>query len=465
VALYLPRHNALFLVPPQVVGTEIRKTVQRLGLKFERIGHPHATLDQLAGFRADRRPVTVAFVANPLTWYAAYWRHARQRDPRWSNPRHASATDDVAWPLDPAFGADDFAEFLDRATRREGFLHELFARYTGLGTAEEVAVVGKSEQLGGQLVRVLESLGIRAPGEVAEEIPRRPRYRGQYTPELETMVVHAEEATFDAYGYPRPRLDRRLLQRRRAEVPLRPSDIPGWLSDLDREMFRHILGWQAEHEPPGDLVELGAYLGKSAVIIGEWRREGETFTVCDLFGADAADVANLTENRRVYTSVTRQKFEQNYRTFRGDLPVVHQMLTSQILDHVAPDSARFVHVDASHLYDHVVIDIESSAAMLRPGGVVVFDDYRSPHTPGVAAAVWTAMATKGLRPIVITPMKWYGTWGDPAPLQRELLAWLRADQRFGAQIQRIAGADVLRAFVRRGRAEDYEDDPPVPAEG
>lgn len=51
-----------------------------------------------------------------------------------------------------------------------------------------------------------------------------------------------------------------------------------------------------------------------------------------------------------------------------------------------------------------------------------FDDYRTEHTVGTAAAVWEAIANDGLNPIACTAMKLYATWGDPVPAQNEIRA-------------------------------------------
>lgn len=165
-------------------------------------------------------------------------------------------------------------------------------------------------------------------------------------------------------------------------------------------------------------------------------------TVCDLFAAP--DERNAAEARKSYATLTRVAFEQNYLAFHDELPDVVQGPTSLVPDHVAPDSCRFVHVDASHLYEHVAGDIEAAHTALVPTGVVVLDDFRSEHTPGVAAATWEAVFLRGLRPVCLTTQKLYGTWGDPEPLQEELLA----DEKWRAgthlSVQEIAGQRVLR---------------------
>jgi Methyltransferase domain len=230
----------------------------------------------------------------------------------------------------------------------------------------------------------------------------------------------------------------RLARVRRAKTA---DDIPGWFPNVDRDLFRTVLAWQVANEAPGDLVEL----------VGESLRPGETFTVCDLFGETPADESNAAENEVSYP-FNRQQFERNYLRFHPELPVILQMPTSQILEHVEPGTARFVHVDASHLYDQVVVDVFSARRMLRPAGIVVFDDYRANHTPGVAAAVWTAMANDGLRPIALTRKKWYGTWGNPAPARKFLQRWAKADPnlRVGAPV--IADHKVLWIMQKRARA-------------
>lgn len=111
-----------------------------------------------------------------------------------------------------------------------------------------------------------------------------------------------------------------------------------------------------------------------------------------------------------------------------------------------PNSLRFIHVDGSHLYDHVAADIESARIALDDDGVVVFDDFRSEHTPGVSAAVWQAVTGSGLRPIALSAGKFYGTWADPARYVDHLRLWL-PHQDLQWESQSINGHDVLRIGV------------------
>jgi Methyltransferase domain len=231
---------------------------------------------------------------------------------------------------------------------------------------------------------------------------------------------------------------------RAAQRPRSLNEVKGWFPSLDQVLFDRFLSRQQRLGHRGDLLEMGAYMGKSAIFTAGYLRRDERFTVCDLFDAPAPDERNAAEARKSYATLTRVAFEQNYLAFHDALPDVVQGPTSLVPRHVAPDSCRFVHVDASHLYEHVAGDIDAARTALVPTGMVVLDDFRSEHTPGVAAATWEAVFLRGLRPVCLSTQKLYGTWGDPEPLQEELLA----DEEWRAgthlSVQQIAGQRVLR---------------------
>lgn len=243
--------------------------------------------------------------------------------------------------------------------------------------------------------------------------------------------------------------------------PARLEDVPGWFWEEDRHSFEWLLTRQERIGQHGDLLELGAYLGRSAIVMGRYLQSGERFTVCDLFDSEAPDEDNTAEMAMSYRkTLTRRAFEVNYLAFHEELPEVVQAPTSVLADGRIPaGSCRFVHVDASHLYEHVAGDIQVARAALAPDGLVVLDDYRSPHTPGVSAAVWEAVYVHGLKPVCLTPEKFYGTWGDQAALTATLLErdWraegFRLDEEHinGLVVHRLAWDDAPTAASAGGR--------------
>ncbi|MDH6580138.1 class I SAM-dependent methyltransferase [Kitasatospora sp. MAP5-34] len=229
-------------------------------------------------------------------------------------------------------------------------------------------------------------------------------------------------------------------------APRTPDDVPGWFWKVDQEAFGWLLDQQTAAGTTGDILELGTYLGRSAVLLGSHLQPGEKFTVCDLFDSTAPDEENAAEMVMSYRkTLTRQAFETNYLAFHERLPEVIQAPTSVLADgRIKAGSCRFVHVDASHLYEHVAGDIQVARAALAEDGLVVLDDYRSPHTPGVAAAVWEAVAVHGLRPVCLTPEKFYGTWGDAEAAKKALLARDWRGEGFRQDEDVIAGTTVHR---------------------
>ncbi|MHB9753455.1 class I SAM-dependent methyltransferase [Streptomyces sp. BYX5S] len=229
------------------------------------------------------------------------------------------------------------------------------------------------------------------------------------------------------------------------------DDVKGWFHNIDQVLFDWFLSRQRTLGQRGDLLELGVYLGKSAIFMGQYLDEKETFTVCDLFDSPADDAANDKEMNKSYSTLTRAAFEANYRSFHDELPRVVQGPSHVITSLVAPGSCRFVHVDASHLYEHVHGDIAAAQELLGEDGIVVLDDFRAEHCPGVAAATWGAVATTGLKPLCITATKFYGTWGAFEPVRGELGEMLAGRDDFWHGAEEVAGHSMIRIDGRKAK--------------
>ncbi|RBQ16495.1 class I SAM-dependent methyltransferase [Spongiactinospora rosea] len=240
-------------------------------------------------------------------------------------------------------------------------------------------------------------------------------------------------------------------------APWTLANIPGRLTETDMRVFDWLLGYQGRFFTPGHLVELGAGQGRSAILIGRHRREEERFVVCDPFEPEAL----------------RGGFEANYLAFHQRLPEIVQGPAAVILDHVEPDSCRFAHLAASRAYEDVRDDLAAARKLLLPEGIVAVDDYRFEGAPGIAAAVWEAVTAHGLRPICLTPQKFYGTWGDSGAVQEELTRWLggRADE-WASHAEQVAGRTVVHLDRRPdpeplpepAEEEEREQTLPLPAE-
>lgn len=232
-------------------------------------------------------------------------------------------------------------------------------------------------------------------------------------------------------------------RRDNARKPNILEKIPGWFYSLDQLLFDWLLTRQEEGGECGDLLEIGAYLGKSAIFMGRHVRAGEAFTVCDLFDSSISDEANAMEMSNTYSTLTRREFEKNYLAFHDALPMILQIPSSELPGKVAPRSCRFVHIDGSHLYRNVYQDIGTAHEVLLPEGIVVLDDIREEHTPGVTIAAWEAVLNRGLRPICLSSKKLYGTWGNAQAIQTDLLDMLDGRNDCELLVQNAAGHRII----------------------
>ncbi len=223
-------------------------------------------------------------------------------------------------------------------------------------------------------------------------------------------------------------------------------DVRGWLAPLDAQVLAVVLDQQTTGGITGDVLEVGVYEGRSAIFLARLLAPGERLVACDLFGDPAPNAANQTENQAQYRSLQRQTFDQNctrYLAELPELPEVHQCPSGELAGRLPAGRFRLVHLDGSHSYEVVRSDIELACGLLGPGGVVVFDDYRSLHTPGVAAAAWTAVSGGGLSALCATPSKLYtavdaGAWNTD--VLRAQLATLGAT----VEEDEVAGRTLLR---------------------
>lgn len=200
------------------------------------------------------------------------------------------------------------------------------------------------------------------------------------------------------------------------------DDVEGWLYPTDAQLLNVINDIQMSRGCGGDILEIGAYKGKSAILLGFFRQPGETLIVCDLFDSGASvGEENHGENAAFYPDLRQEDFENNYLRFHDRLPTVHARPSAELGDMVPAGSCRLVHIDGGHTYEATRTDLETARRLLGPGGVVVVDDWSSAHIPGVAMALWEQYLTGSLTPLAFTKGKFYATW-DPSGLTCEEVA-------------------------------------------
>jgi hypothetical protein len=186
---------------------------------------------------------------------------------------------------------------------------------------------------------------------------------------------------------------------------------PGSFLEDDLRLFALINEIQVDANVAGDLLEVGACRGKSAVALGFMCQASESLTVIDPWESDEEQFEENTRERdRYYPGLTLAEFKANYRRFHDQLPDIRQGLSGEQLKDLPAERFRFIHIDGSHEWRAVAGDVEQVLRVLSPNGVVAFDDLFIRNLPGVGAAVWPACASGDLVPVATTN-KLYATHG------------------------------------------------------
>lgn len=219
--------------------------------------------------------------------------------------------------------------------------------------------------------------------------------------------------------------------------------VPGWFDEVDAAVLRGVDRVQRSAGITGDLLEIGAFFGKSAILLGYLLGPEERLVVCDLFTTEGLDPAVDTD-AGAYEGLTRAAFEQNYACFHNRPPTAIARPSTELPEAGLGRDFRLVHIDGSHRYEIARQDISNALDILVDGGVVVLDDYLTlPHALGVAAALWQAVTDGQLVPVLATYRKLYacapGATGTTAAMLRR---WALDEAPVPAVCQEVAGHEV-----------------------
>lgn len=185
------------------------------------------------------------------------------------------------------------------------------------------------------------------------------------------------------------------------------DSIAGWFSLVDVLMFNDILRHQLEPTyvgAHGDLLEIGCFMGKSAILLGYGRGE-DSLVVCDIFGDP--DLHACADDHPMFRAATADRFCANWDLYHPVRPEAFACDSQHLEPRIDGRSFRFIHVDACHNYRCVQSDITLAVSHAAPGCVIAIDDYRATQLPGVGAAVWQAVGSGLLFPFAVSDAKLY----------------------------------------------------------
>lgn len=152
------------------------------------------------------------------------------------------------------------------------------------------------------------------------------------------------------------------------------KSIDGWFEPKAMDLFVELDTLQRNIQ--GNIVEVGVYHGKSAVLLGQFAREGEQVTVVDTFLGYSED----------------DDFEGLFRTHwqhvNSEKPVRIIVKKSQdIVEGDLPNNVRIFHIDGDHSFEGTYNDMQHARRRLISGGCMILDDFLNQDWLGVSQAV------------------------------------------------------------------------------
>jgi O-methyltransferase len=152
---------------------------------------------------------------------------------------------------------------------------------------------------------------------------------------------------------------------------------------------------------PGCVYELGVYKGGTARILREGiEGTGNTLRLFDTFAG--MERTNPTLGDRHRPGDFSDTSLESVRSFVGDEPFVDYRVgwVPETFSGIESDRILFAHVDLD-LHDPILSSCEFIYPRLLSGGVLVFDDYGYPSTPGARRAIDSFFNDKPEVPIIL----------------------------------------------------------------
>ncbi len=144
------------------------------------------------------------------------------------------------------------------------------------------------------------------------------------------------------------------------------SNIPIW-----EKLLKDYKG-----KPNLNFLEIGSFEGKSATWLLEniLTAPSSRITCVDPFYETVHLVPEITVDKKEVTLNTWEAFLKNTAPFQDQIDV-HRGLSHEILRQLPLNAYDFIYIDGSHDSLNVLEDSVLAFRLLKPGGILIWDDY------------------------------------------------------------------------------------------
>jgi hypothetical protein len=147
-----------------------------------------------------------------------------------------------------------------------------------------------------------------------------------------------------------------------------------------------ILKLKKMGEMSGDILEIGAKLGKTSVfmsVLASFMFPENTLYVIDPFCIEGSKISlRLDDDKEIFSIC--DNFKKNISNC-NNINFIHEISDTGIGN--VSDDILFAFIDGEHTYSAVIKDYNNIIGKMKKGGVIGFDDYKNGAWPGVGKAV------------------------------------------------------------------------------
>jgi hypothetical protein len=168
-------------------------------------------------------------------------------------------------------------------------------------------------------------------------------------------------------------VDRAYTSKSHVNTPF-PYDVRGWLTPVEGTALAKLATGKR-------VLEIGSYCGRSTICMA---RTAESVVAVDFFDGRATPNPGETSGE-FFANLERYGVAEKVSTAHPDDAIAGQF--------------DLVFIDGNHEHDFVVADIAKAMAVLSPGGLLAFHDYRT--SPGECDGGWDEGVTAAVNQLLV----------------------------------------------------------------
>jgi O-methyltransferase len=168
--------------------------------------------------------------------------------------------------------------------------------------------------------------------------------------------------------------------------------VSGQINQRELKVITRELGLVLKAGTPGDVVELGCYVGTTSLFLQHLlKNTSKTLHVYDSFQGlpqkSPQDTSPAGEQFKAgELAATKTQLINNFRHAGLPLPVIHKAWFEDLKPTDLPHKICFAFLDGD-FYRSILTSLRLVWPKLQPGATVIIDDYQTSALPGVHRAV------------------------------------------------------------------------------